>query len=105
MKEVLRSLGRDFLEQKQKLRSNELFHQFRSILYTLGHLSFRHILQLHHDDGGEQCGFNCGGAQLSPQVGSTIAIQLRYHNSDITIQILLFKYHLTNQLSPQVFAH
>ena len=67
MKEVLRSLGQDFLEQKQKLRSNELFHQFGSILYTLGHLSFRHILQLHHDDGGEQCGVDCGGAQLSPQ--------------------------------------
>ena len=27
----------------------------------------RHILQLHHDDGGEQCGVDCGGAQLSPQ--------------------------------------
>ena len=27
----------------------------------------RHVLQLHHDDGGEQCGVDCGGAQLSPQ--------------------------------------
>ena len=27
----------------------------------------RYILQLHHDDGGEQCGVDCGGAQLSPQ--------------------------------------
>ena len=89
MKEVLRSLGRDFLEQKQKLRSNELFHQFRSILYTFGHLSFRHVLQLHHDDGGEQCGVDCGGAQLSPQVGSTIAIQispLNYHHRLLHIE-------------------
>ena len=30
-------------------------------------ISSRHILQLHHDDGGEQCGVDCGGAQLSPQ--------------------------------------
>ena len=29
----------------------------------------RHVLQLHHDDGGEQCGVDCGGAQLSPQDG------------------------------------
>ena len=76
MKEVLRSLGRGFLEQKQKWRSNKLFHQIRSIFYTLDHLSFRHILQLHHDDGGKQCGVDCGGAQLSPQVGSTITTQL-----------------------------
>ena len=68
MKEVLRSLGRDFLKQKQKLRSNELFHRIRSIFDRLDHLSIRHILQLHHDDGGEQCGLDCGGAQLSPQV-------------------------------------
>ena len=27
----------------------------------------RHVLQLHHDDGGKQCGVDCGGAQLSPQ--------------------------------------
>ena len=30
-------------------------------------ISPRHVLQLHHDDGGEQCGVDCGGAQLSPQ--------------------------------------
>ena len=29
----------------------------------------RHILQLHHDDGGQQCGPHCGGPQLSPQDG------------------------------------
>ena len=27
----------------------------------------RHLLQLHHDDGGEQCGVDGGGAQLPPQ--------------------------------------
>ena len=27
----------------------------------------RHLLQLHHDDGGEQRGVDCGGAQLPPQ--------------------------------------
>ena len=30
-------------------------------------ISSRHILQLHHDDGGEQRGVDSGGAQLSPQ--------------------------------------
>ena len=29
----------------------------------------RHLLQLHHDDGGEQRGVDSGGAQLSPQDG------------------------------------
>ena len=29
----------------------------------------RHLLQLHHDDGGEQRGVDGGGAQLSPQDG------------------------------------
>ena len=29
----------------------------------------RHVLQLHHDDGGEQRGVDGGGAQLSPQDG------------------------------------
>ena len=27
----------------------------------------RHLLQLHHDDGGEQRGVDGGGAQLPPQ--------------------------------------
>ena len=31
------------------------------------HILHRHVLQLHHDDGGKQCGVDCGGAQLSPQ--------------------------------------
>ena len=49
----------------------------------------RHVLQLHHDDGGEQCGVDCGGAQLSPQVGSTITIQispLNYHHRLLHIE-------------------
>ena len=29
----------------------------------------RHLLQLHHDDGGEQRGVDGGGAQLPPQDG------------------------------------
>ena len=31
------------------------------------HSLSRHLLQLHHDDGGEQRGVDGGGAQLSPQ--------------------------------------
>ena len=29
--------------------------------------NFRHIFQLHHDDGGQQCGPHGGRPQLSPQ--------------------------------------
>ena len=61
MKEVLQISLECFLGQMKNCSL-----QFKNMVY---HCLFppRHVLQLHHDDGGEQCGVDCGGAQLSPQ--------------------------------------
>ena len=61
MKEVLQISLECFLGQMKNCS-----FQFKNMVY---HCLFppRHVLQLHHDDGGEQCGVDCGGAQLSPQ--------------------------------------
>ena len=54
---------------KYSWKSNFIYNSIYALILEYKILmSIRHVLQLHHDDGGEQCGLDCGGAQLSPQV-------------------------------------